>query len=108
MVESLPTLLLPSSSLPSTSRRSAPCRAPLDVPSLLMDPARKEISRRLRRSMERYRGGRFETGENGGASGMLFFVDPDGRKWFIGGFNGDNAGLVTVLNDLLAALTPQP
>jgi hypothetical protein len=56
--------------------------------------------------MARYRGGRFESGASGGASGMLFYKDAAGKQWFIGGFNREKAEeLVDALNlvlDLLA------
>lgn len=56
--------------------------------------------------MSRYQEGRFETGASGGASGMLFFRDAEGRQWFIGGFNRSEAeGLVDALNLVLELLS---
>lgn len=60
---------------------------------------RREKAAQLRRALERYRGGRFETGASGGAGGMVFFRDPGGALYYIGGFNiGDAQQIVTALN----------
>jgi len=54
------------------------------------DPA--AIDRRIiGRSLSRYRGGEFNLGDSGGARGMLFFTDVEGREFFCGGLNIDNA-----------------
>ena len=44
-------------------------------------------------------------GGNGGAGGMMFFVDEAGRQWYIGGMAGEHAHAVTeALNLLLDVL----
>lgn len=45
----------------------------------------------LKRALAKYRGGRFETSGSGGASGMMFFVDREGRTFYIGGFKPEDA-----------------
>lgn len=63
---------------------------------------RREKSVRLRHVLERYRGGRFETGSSGGAGGMVFFRDAKGAQFYIGGFNAADAHqIVTALNLVL-------
>jgi hypothetical protein len=64
-----------------------------------MDDDRKKKSAALRAVLNRYRGGRFSTDESGGAAGMVFFTDPHGRQFYIGGFDRDNArSIVNALN----------
>ncbi|HEV7243256.1 MAG TPA: hypothetical protein VGQ36_28785 [Thermoanaerobaculia bacterium] len=63
---------------------------------------RREKAAQLRRALERYRGGRFETGSSGGAGGMVFFRDARGALFYIGGFNvADAHQIVTALNLVL-------
>jgi hypothetical protein len=63
---------------------------------------RREKAAHLRRVLERYRGGRFETGSSGGAGGMVFFRDPKGALFYIGGFNtADAHQIVMALNLVL-------
>lgn len=68
---------------------------------------RKAASAQLRQALARYRGGRFETSDSGGAGGMLFFIDPAGKQWFIGGLHGEHGqaltGALNLVLDLLAA-----
>lgn len=60
---------------------------------------RREKAAQLRRVLERYKGGRFETGSSGGAGGMVFFRDSSGALYYIGGFNiSDAQQIVTALN----------
>lgn len=67
---------------------------------------RREKAAKLRRALERYRGGRFETGSSGGAGGMVFFRDEANALYYIGGFNiSDAQQIVNALNltlDLVA------
>ena len=66
---------------------------------------RREKSAQLRRVLGPYRGGRFETGTSGGAGGMVFFRDPKGALFYIGGFNpADAQQLVRALNLVLELL----
>ena len=66
---------------------------------------RREKAARLRRVLERYRGGRFETGSSGGAGGMVFFRDANGALFYIGGFNAADAQrLAAALNLVLELL----
>lgn len=66
---------------------------------------RREKAAKLRRSLARYRGGRFEIGASGGASGMIFFRDVSGALHYIGGFTrGDAPSLVAALNLTLELL----
>lgn len=61
----------------------------------------------LRRSLAKYRGGRFETSGSGGASGMMFFVDREGRTFYIGGFKPQDAvRIAEALNLTLELLAP--
>ena len=70
-----------------------------------MADERREKSARLRRVLARYRGGRFETDENGGAGGMMFFRAPAGGLYYIGGFNpADAQQIATALNLVLELL----
>ena len=63
---------------------------------------RREKAAQLRRVLERYRGGRFETGSSGGAGGMVFFRDAQGALFYVGGFNASDAHhLATALNLVL-------
>jgi hypothetical protein len=63
---------------------------------------RREKAAHLRRVLERYRGGRFETGSSGGAGGMVFFRDAKGALFYIGGFNtADAHQIVMALNLVL-------
>jgi hypothetical protein len=48
----------------------------------------------LRSALAKYRGGKFVTGNSGGAGGMIFYVDRDGREFYIGGFNPGDAELI--------------
>jgi hypothetical protein len=66
--------------------------------------SRAEKSRDLRRLLARYRGGRFEASTSGGAGGMVFFIDSDGRQWFIGGFQPDRADDLTRALNLVMEL----
>jgi hypothetical protein len=72
-----------------------------------VDTDRRRSASRLRSLLARYRGGRFELAESGGASGMVFYRDSAGRQFYIGGFQPDHAhALVEVLNltmELIAA-----
>lgn len=71
--------------------------------------ARSEKVAQLRRALAPFAGGRFEVSNSGGASGMVFWYDGNGRPWFVGGFNRDGEALVTALNltmELLAEPTP--
>jgi hypothetical protein len=65
---------------------------------------RKAASARLRRTLARYRGGRFETSDSGGAGGMLFFIDADEKEWFIGGLHGDHGQALTSALNLVMEL----
>lgn len=70
-----------------------------------MSDPRREKSARLRRVLARYRGGRFEADENGGAGGMMFFRDVSGGLFYIGGFNpADAKQIATALNLVLELL----
>ncbi|HEV7922830.1 MAG TPA: hypothetical protein VGR02_18755 [Thermoanaerobaculia bacterium] len=64
----------------------------------------RELKVRLRNALVRYRGGRFETGDSGGAGGMMFFVDRDGKQWYIGGMAKDHAEAVTAALNLVLRL----
>jgi hypothetical protein len=66
---------------------------------------RKEKAAHLRRVLERYQGGRFETGSSGGAGGMVFFRDPAGALFYIGGFNTDDAYRIVQALNLVLELT---
>lgn len=69
---------------------------------------REAKSARLREALARYRGGRFETDENGGAGGMIFFRDGVGDLYYIGGFNpGDARRIATALNLVMELLDPR-
>lgn len=61
------------------------------------------IDRRIiRRSLARYRGGKFSISQSGGARGMLFFTNVEGEEWFIGGINAINAqSICDALNAML-------
>lgn len=66
---------------------------------------RREKAAQLRRVLERYRGGRFETGSSGGAGGMVFFRDAQDALYYIGGFNtADAHRIATALNLVLELL----
>lgn len=66
---------------------------------------RKAKAAQLRSALQRYRGGRFETGSSGGAGGMVFFRDASGSLFYIGGFNiSDAQRIVTALNLALELL----
>lgn len=66
---------------------------------------RRDKAARLRQVLERYKGGRFETGSSGGAGGMVFFRDATGTLFYIGGFNTSDAHrLTTALNLVLELL----
>lgn len=63
---------------------------------------RREKAAYLRKVLAKYRGGRFETGSSGGAGGMVFFRDPKGALFYIGGFNtADAHQIATALNLVL-------
>jgi hypothetical protein len=63
---------------------------------------RREKAAQLRRVLQRYHGGRFETGSSGGAGGMVFFRDAQGALFYIGGFNvADAQQIATALNLVL-------
>lgn len=63
---------------------------------------RREKAAYLRKVLQKYRGGRFETGSSGGAGGMVFFRDPKGALFYIGGFNtADAHQIATALNLVL-------
>ena len=69
---------------------------------LVGEDERREKAAHLRRVLERYRGGRFETGSSGGAGGMVFFRDAKGALFYIGGFNTNDAHqIVQALNLVL-------
>ena len=65
---------------------------------------RREKSAALRRALERYRGGRFETGSSGGAGGMVFFRDRGGALYYIGGFNPSDAHQISKALNLVLEL----
>jgi len=65
---------------------------------------RREKAARLRQTLERYRGGRFETGSSGGAGGMVFFRDARGALFYIGGFNPADAHQITTALNLVLEL----
>ena len=66
---------------------------------------REEARRVIRRAMERYRGGRFETGASGGAAGMIMFYDRACQQYYLGGFKPEDAKAVTdMLNAMLVLL----
>jgi hypothetical protein len=69
---------------------------------------RKEKSARLRRVLARYRGGRFECDQNGGAGGMMFFRSPDGGLYYIGGFNPADAQQIATALNLVLELLDRP
>ena len=69
-----------------------------------MGDERREKSAQLRRALERYRGGRFETGSSGGAAGMVFFRDRDGALFYIGGFNRADAHVIVQALNLVLEL----
>jgi hypothetical protein len=52
-----------------------------------MEIDRGQLRAVVRRSLARYRGGSFALGDSGGARGMLFFTDVEGREFFCGGLN---------------------
>jgi hypothetical protein len=54
--------------------------------------------------LARYCGGRFETGGSGGAGGMMFYIDPSGNRWYIGGMANDHAETVTAALNLVLDL----
>jgi hypothetical protein len=76
-----------------------------------MDQIRRQKAARLRELLAQYRGGRFEVAESGGAGGMMFWRDADGRAFYMGGFQPAAAlGLAEALNvtlDLLESGSPQ-
>lgn len=64
--------------------------------------SRAEKSRHLRQLLSRYRGGRFTASSSGGAGGMVFFVDREGKERYLGGFiPGEAEDLCRVLNLVL-------
>lgn len=65
---------------------------------------RREKAAYLRKVLERYRGGRFETGSSGGAGGMVFFRDAKGAQFYIGGFNTADAHQITLALNLVLQL----
>jgi hypothetical protein len=65
---------------------------------------RRDRSARLRQTLARYKGGRFETAGSGGAGGMMFFIDRDGRSWYIGGMGTEHAQTVTSALNLVLDL----
>jgi hypothetical protein len=70
-----------------------------------LDEERKQKVAELRRALERYRGGRFETGSSGGAGGMIFYRDRLGALFYIGGFNpGDAQQICDALNLVMELL----
>ncbi len=70
-----------------------------------MDEERAALRQTIRAALAHYARGRFETGGNGGADGMLFFIDSYGRKFFIGGLNREHAQRATdALNAVLRLL----
>jgi len=74
-----------------------------------MSAGQKELAIALRKALLRYRGGRFVTGDNGGASGMIFFEDCAGSSGTSAGWEGDHvAGIVTALNATLRLLEQPP
>ena len=76
---------------------------------LVGDDERREKIAHLRRVLERYRGGRFETGSSGGAGGMVFFRNAKGALLYIGGFNANDAHqIVSALNLVLDLLDRGP
>ena len=66
---------------------------------------RREKAAYLRHVLERYRGGRFETGSSGGAGGMVFFRDTQGALFYIGGFNTNDAHQIVQALNLVLELT---
>lgn len=69
---------------------------------------RREKSARLRKVLARYRGGRFEADENGGAGGMMFFRARDGGQYYIGGFNPSDAKQIATALNLVLELLERP
>jgi len=69
---------------------------------------RREKAAYLRRVLERYRGGRFETGSSGGAGGMVFFRDAGGALFYIGGFNTNDAHQIVQALNLVLELIEAP
>lgn len=65
---------------------------------------RKRKAAELRRALERYRGGTFETGSSGGAGGMVFFRDRSGALYYIGGFNPADAQQICVALNLVMSM----
>jgi hypothetical protein len=65
---------------------------------------RRDKAARLRQVLERYKGGRFETGSSGGAGGMVFFRDAKGAQFYIGGFNTADAHQITTALNLVLEL----
>lgn len=66
------------------------------LPFLIM--SRSPKASRLRSLLSRYKGGRFEVGGSGGAAGMVFFIDQEGKSFYIGGFTRDADVIVEALN----------
>lgn len=69
---------------------------------------RREKSAQLRRVLARYRGGRFECDQNGGAGGMMFFRMRDGGVYYIGGFNPADAQQIATALNLVLDLLDRP
>ena len=78
------------------------------LPFLVVGDERAEKSAKLRRVLSRYRGGRFETSENGGAGGMMFFRAPNGGQYYIGGFNPADAEQIATALNLVLELLDRP
>jgi len=85
-------------------RNATSCRA-IRPSHTLSSVTKAEKVAKLRILMSRYRGGRFEASGSGGAGGMVFFIDRDGREYYMGGFKpGDAETLVRVLNLVIELL----
>jgi hypothetical protein len=55
--------------------------------------------RALRNALTKYRAGRFQNSGSGGANGMVFHRDAEGREFYVGGFQEEHAPrIVEVLN----------
>ena len=71
---------------------------------LVGEDERKEKAAYLRKVLQRYRGGKFETGSSGGAGGMVFFRDAKGAQFYIGGFNTEDAHPIVMALNLVLEL----
>ena len=70
----------------------------------MSEDERREKAAYLRKVLQRYRGGRFETGSSGGAGGMVFFRNAQGAQYYIGGFNPEDAHQIATAMNLVLEL----